>query len=200
MPYSIGIHAFFYPYFKMASSLRPTMHVTDYGRQALRTVMWHCIDDAVCFLGRSRLVQVWPDHDHLRFTLGLRCRTSLFWAALVVLVVSGEARASNIDLPVATSGTDQWAGVIAKAMTFGAGDQDTAMKNFESFQSRAMSKLQTTVSRGCKGRFVSNRALRRSLKCARHVFPSHDMHTHLRCVHLLGRQGTSSILSIIVAC
>lgn len=75
---------------------------------------------------------------------------SIFWTALAVLVVSGKAGASNIDLPVATSGTDQWAGVIAKAMTFGAGDQDTAMKNFESFQARAMGKLQKTVSRAAR--------------------------------------------------
>ena len=114
---------------------------------------------------------------------------SLLWAALVVLVVSVKAEASNIDLPVATSGTDQWAGVIAKAMTFGAGDQDTAMKKFESFQARAMSKLQRTVSRGCEGRFVITGALRCRMKCARHVFPTHDMHTHISgaCIFSVGK-------------
>ena len=152
MPYSKGIRAFPCSYFKMASSLRPT-HAR-YRLLGSENCLVSNTDDACCFLGRSKPVQVWPNHGHLRFTLGLRCRVSLFWAALVVLLVSRNARASNIDLPVATSGTDQWAGVIAKAMTFGAGDQDTAMKNFESFQARAMSKLQRTVSRGCEGRFV----------------------------------------------
>lgn len=73
----------------------------------------------------------------------MRCRRPLCLAALVVLAVSAQAA---VDLPVATSGTDQWAGVVAKAMTFGAGNQDNAMKNFESFQAKAMAKLQKTVS------------------------------------------------------
>ncbi len=72
-----------------------------------------------------------------------RCRRPLCLAALVVLAASAHAA---VDLPVATSGTDQWAGVVAKAMSYGAGNQDDAMKNFESFQARAMSKLQATVS------------------------------------------------------
>ena len=127
------------------------MRVTDYGHEAPNSVRYSLVcDDSGCFLGRSKLVQVRPNHGHLRFTLGLPCRLSLLWAALAVLVVSGKAGASNIDLPVATSGTDQWAGVIAKAMTFGAGDQDTAMKNFDSFQALAMSKLQSTVSRAAR--------------------------------------------------
>ena len=71
-------------------------------------------------------------------------RVALLLATLAVLAAS--MKADKVDLPVATSGTDQWAGVVAKAMTFGAGNQDNAMKNFESFQARAMSKLQKTVS------------------------------------------------------
>ena len=70
-------------------------------------------------------------------------RAALLLAGLAVLAAS--VKADKVDLPVATSGTDQWAGVVAKAMTFGAGNQDGAMKNFESFQARAMSRLQKTV-------------------------------------------------------
>ncbi len=82
-------------------------------------------------------------------------RMTLFWTALAVIAVLGQAGASGVDLPVATSGTDQWAGVIAKAMAFGAGDQDTAIKNLESFQARAMSKLQATVSWAATGHFMN---------------------------------------------
>ena len=71
-------------------------------------------------------------------------RAALLLAALAVLAAS--VKANKVDLPVATSGTDQWAGVVAKAMTFGAGNQDSAMKNFENFQARAISRLQKTVS------------------------------------------------------
>lgn len=71
-------------------------------------------------------------------------RAALLLAALAVLAAS--VKADRVDLPVATSGTDQWAGVVAKAMTFGAGNQDNAMKNFETFQARAMSRLQKTAS------------------------------------------------------
>lgn len=54
--------------------------------------------------------------------------------------------ADKLDLPVATSGFDQWIGVVAKAMTFGAKDQQQAVDNLKKFQSQVQGHLSKTVS------------------------------------------------------
>ena len=46
---------------------------------------------------------------------------------LAVLAIS--VVADNVDLPVATQGTEQWSGVLAKAMTMGGRDQDASLQS-----------------------------------------------------------------------
>ena len=65
----------------------------------------------------------------------------------MALLALGCAEDSKIDLPVALSGTDQWAGVIAKAMSFGAPSADAALKNMQAFQSKVMERLTRQVER-----------------------------------------------------
>ncbi|CAL5221431.1 g3619 [Coccomyxa viridis] len=66
-------------------------------------------------------------------------------ATLALLAVS--AVADNVDLPVATQGTEQWAGVVAKAMTVGGRSQSESMQALKSFQSSVKDKMgQTAVS------------------------------------------------------
>ncbi len=62
---------------------------------------------------------------------------------LALLVVS--AMADGVDLPVATQGTEQWAGVVAKAMTVGGRSQAESMQAMQSFQDLVMQKMGKTV-------------------------------------------------------
>ena len=67
---------------------------------------------------------------------------------LVALAACVSADSGNVDLPVATEGTHEWAATVAKAMSFGAKDQGTAMSNLQSFQSKVMANLQKHVRCG----------------------------------------------------
>ncbi|CAL8465080.1 g4615 [Coccomyxa elongata] len=62
-------------------------------------------------------------------------------ALLLLATVSG-AQGQTIDLPVATHGFEQWAGVVAKAMSFGKRSQDETLQAFKSFQSDVIAKMQ----------------------------------------------------------
>ena len=53
--------------------------------------------------------------------------------------------ADGVDLPVATQGTEQWAGVVAKAMTMGGRNQAESMQAMQSFQNLVMQKMGKTV-------------------------------------------------------
>ena len=64
----------------------------------------------------------------------------------VLALLMASALASDIDLPVATQGTEQWAGVVAKALTFGGRDQAQSLQAMKSFQESVMAKMGTTVS------------------------------------------------------
>lgn len=74
------------------------------------------------------------------------CRCMAIVPLLALLAVS--AVADNIDLPVATQGTEQWAGIVAKAMSFGGKNQAESLQAFKSFQTSVKSKMGKTVS-GC---------------------------------------------------
>ena len=63
---------------------------------------------------------------------------------LAVLAIS--VVADNVDLPVATQGTEQWSGVLAKAMTMGGRDQDASLQALQSFQDKVFAKIAKTVS------------------------------------------------------
>ena len=56
--------------------------------------------------------------------------------------------ADDVDLPVATQGTEQWSGVLAKAMTVGGRDQDASLQALQSFQEKVFAKIAKTVSSG----------------------------------------------------
>ena len=61
-------------------------------------------------------------------------------------------------------GTEQWAGVVAKAMTFGGRDQGKSMQAFKTFQSNVMTSLQKKV-RGSRPSCSSTRGQSSSLRC-----------------------------------
>jgi len=60
----------------------------------------------------------------------------------VVVLASCAAAADKIDLPVATSGFEQWAGVVAKAMSFGGKDQAGSLQALKSFQAQVTANMQ----------------------------------------------------------
>ena len=60
---------------------------------------------------------------------------------------SSVADQSN-DLPVATFGFEQWAGVIAKAMSFGGRNQKQSLESLKGFQSKVTAKMQEQVTIG----------------------------------------------------
>ncbi|BDA50676.1 hypothetical protein COCOBI_16-3520 [Coccomyxa sp. Obi] len=61
---------------------------------------------------------------------------------LVLLATVNGAQGQKVDLPVATHGFEQWAGVIAKAMSFGKRNQDETLQAFKSFQSDVIAGMQ----------------------------------------------------------
>ena len=77
------------------------------------------------------------------FTL---CRCLVVAPFLALLAVAAVAD-SGVDLPVATQGTEQWAGVVAKAMSAGGRNQDESLQALSSFQEKVFSKIAKTVSR-----------------------------------------------------
>ena len=56
---------------------------------------------------------------------------------------------ADVDLPVATQGTEQWAGVVAKAMTVNGRSQSESLQALKSFQDSVTSKMSKTVSWSC---------------------------------------------------
>ena len=68
---------------------------------------------------------------------------------LVLALLAVSAVAADVDLPVATQGTEQWAGVVAKAMTAGGRSQAESMQALKSFQSSVMGKMGKTVNLSC---------------------------------------------------
>lgn len=59
--------------------------------------------------------------------------------------MANSATASSVELPVATSGFEEWAGVVAKAMSFGGRDQETSLQLLKSFQASVAAKMQKQV-------------------------------------------------------
>ena len=59
-----------------------------------------------------------------------------------MLVVSAMAA---VDLPVATQGTEQWAGVVAKAMTVNGRSQEESLQALQSFKDSVAGKMSKTV-------------------------------------------------------
>ena len=57
--------------------------------------------------------------------------------------------AGDLELPVATQGTEQWAGVVAKAMTAGGMDHGTSLQALQAFKTAVAAKMAKTVRRPC---------------------------------------------------
>lgn len=74
----------------------------------------------------------------------LRCLV-IAMASMLLATVSG-AEGQTIDLPVATHGFEQWAGVVANAMSFGGGNHDQSLQALKTFQSKVAAKMQEQVS------------------------------------------------------
>ena len=100
---------------------------------------------------------------HQRVPLSCCCRVlALVPAALLLLAAC--ASAQNRDIPVATSGFEQWAGVVAKAMAFGGNDKDQTLQAVTNFQAKVLAKLQQKV-----------RTCTRPLCSAGHDYAQHPM-------------------------
>ena len=54
--------------------------------------------------------------------------------------------ASDLELPVATQGTEQWAGVVAKALTAGGMSHTDSLQALQGFKSAVAAKMAKTVS------------------------------------------------------
>ena len=94
---------------------------------------------------------------------GIYCRRAVAAAVvLAALAACVSADSGNVDLPVATEGTHEWAATVAKAMSFGAKDQGTAMSNLQSFQSKVTANLQKQVRCGTEN--VINTGLARETR------------------------------------
>ncbi|CAL8470325.1 g9867 [Coccomyxa elongata] len=63
-------------------------------------------------------------------------------APLALVVLASCASASTVDLPVATGGFEQWAGVVGKAMSFGGKNQDQSLQALKTFQSKVFANVQ----------------------------------------------------------
>ncbi|EIE18332.1 hypothetical protein COCSUDRAFT_60299 [Coccomyxa subellipsoidea C-169] len=63
-------------------------------------------------------------------------------AALVLAVLASSRVVQCLDLPVATSGFEEWAGVVAKAMSFGGRNQASSLQALKSFQASVAAKVQ----------------------------------------------------------
>ncbi|KAK9915686.1 hypothetical protein WJX75_002653 [Coccomyxa subellipsoidea] len=61
---------------------------------------------------------------------------------LAFVVLASCAAADTTDLPVATSGFEQWAGVVGKAMSFGDKNQEQSLQSLKTFQSKVMANMQ----------------------------------------------------------
>ncbi|CAK0774053.1 hypothetical protein CVIRNUC_004129 [Coccomyxa viridis] len=74
----------------------------------------------------------------------MKFQRSLVVAPLLALLAVAAVADSNVDLPVATQGTEQWAGVVAKAMSAGGRNQDESLQALSSFQEKVFSKIAKT--------------------------------------------------------
>jgi hypothetical protein len=70
-------------------------------------------------------------------------RRCLALAPVAIVLLAACVSADNIDLPVATSGFEKWAGVVGKALAFGGGDKDQTLQSLSSFQETVMQKMKS---------------------------------------------------------
>ena len=66
--------------------------------------------------------------------------------AATSLASQAPSTASDLELPVATQGTEQWAGVVAKALTAGGMSHADSLQALQGFKSAVAAKMAKTVS------------------------------------------------------
>ena len=71
--------------------------------------------------------------------------------AFLVLLV-GSAVADDLQLPVATHGTEQWAGVVGKAMTAGGMSHGKSLQALQFLKSAVAAKMAKTVGHPCSSK------------------------------------------------
>ncbi len=79
----------------------------------------------------------------------LACRYLALVPLAFVVLASCASAADKIDLPVATGGFEQWAGVVGKAMSFGGKNQAESLQALKSFQGKVMANMQKQVPPCC---------------------------------------------------
>ncbi|BDA50677.1 hypothetical protein COCOBI_16-3530 [Coccomyxa sp. Obi] len=77
-------------------------------------------------------------------TLGSRCFSFGLLAAFIATI--GGLKGETIDLPVATHGFEEWAGVVGKAMSFGGRNQEQSLQALKTFQSKVAAKMQAQAT------------------------------------------------------
>ncbi len=83
---------------------------------------------------------------HLRVLSGVLLRRRYNAIATVSILAMVLTSAAGLDLPVATHGFEEWAGVVAKAMSFGGRNKDQSLQALKTFQAKATAKMQKQVS------------------------------------------------------
>ena len=81
------------------------------------------------------------------------CAAGALRFVLVLAFLVKSTAANDVDLPVAIQGTEQWAGVVAKAMTVDRRSLAESLQALKIFQSSVMQKTAKTVS--CISTFTS---------------------------------------------
>ncbi|EIE26081.1 hypothetical protein COCSUDRAFT_46483 [Coccomyxa subellipsoidea C-169] len=92
-------------------------------------------------LGRAAAIELLQDFGGDTESVLANMYLALVPLAFVVLASCASA-ADNIDLPVATGGFEQWAGVVGKAMSFGGKNQGESLQALKSFQGKVMANMQ----------------------------------------------------------
>ena len=76
---------------------------------------------------------------------GIFRRYTALAAALALTLLASSRALQCLDLPVATSGFEEWVGVVAKAMSFGGRNQASSLQALKSFQASVAAKVQQQV-------------------------------------------------------
>lgn len=119
----------------------PLVHL-DTHRKAVADKRASSFQTLRCTNLHSRECPSWANYDLKMYNF--RCIANAL--ALVLLMAVSGTQCQTIDLPVATHGFEQWAGVVAKAMSFGRRNQAVSLQALRSFQSNVQAKMQEQVN------------------------------------------------------
>ena len=132
-----------------------------------------------CHLSQIPSPRPFPDEDR-PFLISGRCLAVAPLLALLAISVV----ADNVDLPVATQGTEQWSGVLAKAMTMGGRNQEASLQALQSFQDKVFAKVAKTVSSGSFTQLITAKRMSFLPSCSSPLSRALHGDLHLRHVCL----------------